>query len=112
MKTTLRNESMSQRQQSIFTPRVIQARRELLAALSESVQQSDLAPQAIEGKVSEVLSEVWSEADKIAKAIPLSDESDGRVQRWLDHRQVADNCQSVEEADEIAQASPFETGVK
>jgi hypothetical protein len=102
---------MSQRQ-TIFTPRVIQARRELLAALSESVQQSDLAPQAIEGKVSEVLSEVWSEADKIAKAIPLSDESDGRVQRWLDHRQTADNCQVAEEGDEIAQAFPFETGVK
>jgi hypothetical protein len=103
---------MLQRQQSIFTPRVIQARRELLAALSESVQQSDLAPQALEGKVSAVLSDIWSEADKIAKAIPLSDESDGRVQRWLDHRQVADNCQSVDGEGEIATASPFEDGVK
>jgi hypothetical protein len=86
---------VSQRQ-TIFTPRVIQARRELLAALTESVEQSDLAPQAIEGKVSEVLSEVWNEADKIAKAIPLSDESDGRVQRWLDHRQGSDNSQSID----------------
>jgi hypothetical protein len=102
---------MSQRQQSIFTPRVIQARRELLAALTESVEQSDLAPQAIEGKVSEVLSDIWNEADKIAKAIPLSDESDGRVQRWLDHRQAADNSQSVDETDEIATTIPFEAGV-
>jgi hypothetical protein len=102
---------MSQRQQTIFTPRVIQARRELLAALSESVKQADFAPEAIEGKVSAVLSEIWSEADKIAKAIPLSDESDGRVQRWAAYRQAADNFQSLEQADEIAQASPFEDGV-
>jgi hypothetical protein len=98
---------MSQRQQTIFTPRVIQARRELLAALSESVEQSDLAPQAIEGKVSEVLSDIWNEADKIARAIPLSDEADGRVQRWAVHQEGADCPRRVEEADQIATAIPL-----
>jgi hypothetical protein len=62
---------MSQRQQTIFTPRVIQARKELLSALTESVKQSKFEPEVIEGKVTAVLSEIWNEADKIARAIPL-----------------------------------------
>jgi hypothetical protein len=62
---------MTQRPQSIFTPRVIQARKELLSALTESVKQSNFEPEVIEGKVTAVLSEIWNEADKIARAIPL-----------------------------------------
>jgi hypothetical protein len=57
--------------QSILTPRVRRAQHELLTALSESIKQSALERDVAQGKLSAVISDIWNEAEKTAKAIPL-----------------------------------------
>ena len=62
---------MGMKKNRILTPRVRQAQYELLTALEESIKQSNLERDVAQGKLSAVISEIWNEAEKIAKSIPL-----------------------------------------
>lgn len=55
---------------SITTPRVIQARTELVNALKESIKLSGLKPDQAEGKLSALMGEIWNEAERIVKQLP------------------------------------------
>lgn len=62
---------------SLLTPRVRRAQYELLQALEESISQTDFSFDVVEGKLSAVLSDVWNEAEKIAKTLLLPLEEEG-----------------------------------
>jgi hypothetical protein len=62
---------MPTQRQSILTPRIRRAQYELLDALKESIGQSDLEREVVQGKLSAVISDIWNEAEKITESIPL-----------------------------------------
>jgi hypothetical protein len=62
---------MPMQRQSILTPRIRRAQYELLDALKESIGQSDLEREVVQGKLSAVISDIWNEAEKITESIPL-----------------------------------------
>jgi hypothetical protein len=66
---------MPMQRQSILTPRIRRAQYELLDALKESINQSELEREVVQGKLSAVISDIWNEAEKIAKAIPLREQA-------------------------------------
>jgi hypothetical protein len=67
---------MTLKKRSILTPRVRRAQHELLTALAESINESGFERDVAQGKLSAVISDIWNEAEKIAKAIPLSAEAE------------------------------------
>jgi hypothetical protein len=66
---------MPMQRHTIITPRVRRAQHELLTALSESINQSGFERDVAQGKLSAVISDIWNEAEKIAKAIPLREQA-------------------------------------
>jgi hypothetical protein len=62
---------MPTQRKSILTPRIRRAQHELLTALSESIKESGLDRDVAQGKLSAIISDIWNEAEKITKAIPL-----------------------------------------
>ena len=64
------------------TPRVLQARDELLRAVQESVRLSDLTFDQAQGKLSALVSEFWNEADRALKTFFRP--SSGSVRQRLD----------------------------
>jgi hypothetical protein len=62
---------MPMQRHTILTPRIRRAQYELLDALKESINQSDLEREVVQGKLSAVISDIWNEAEKITESIPL-----------------------------------------
>lgn len=68
------NRHAASNHQSIITARVNRARRELIAAIVEAAEQASLTRYRAEGKLSALLCEVWNEAERKIRRIPLREQ--------------------------------------
>ncbi len=64
----------SDRSKTLITPRILRSQHELLSALSESLQTSGLYRDQAQAFLSGVLSDIWNEAEFIAKRLRRSPE--------------------------------------